>query len=117
MPDPDRASRAIIPYFGGALRGGKAELFILDARFRKEDDRRGVADGVLFRGWGRLSFLKSGIHVAWILVSSTRMTWNWLSADAGKAAFMPPGCSLSQGGRGGVSQTVCFFAGGDASRF
>ena len=23
-------------------------------------------------------------------MSSTRMTWNWLSADAGKAAFMPP---------------------------
>ena len=35
-------------------------------------------------------------------MSSTRMTWNWLSVDAGKAAFMPPGCSLSQGGPSGV---------------
>ena len=38
-----RVSRAKIPYFGGALRVGKAELFILDARFRKDDGRRGVA--------------------------------------------------------------------------
>ena len=37
MPDPDRASRAIIPYFGGALRAGKAELVFLDARIRKHD--------------------------------------------------------------------------------
>ena len=57
--------------------------------------------GVLFRGWGRLSFLKSGIHAPWMLVSSTRMTWTWLSADAGKAAFMLPGCSPAHGGRGG----------------
>ena len=39
MPDPDRASRAISPYFVGASMIIKAELFILDPRFRKDDHR------------------------------------------------------------------------------
>ena len=37
MPDPDRASRIKIPYFGGASRGGKAVFISLDPRFRKDD--------------------------------------------------------------------------------
>ncbi len=55
MPDPDRASFPpltscptpighpgnAMPYFGGALRVGKAELVFLDARIRKHDGRRG----------------------------------------------------------------------------
>ena len=40
-----RGSRAMIPYFSGALRVGKAELFILDPRVRKDDDWRGVKGG------------------------------------------------------------------------
>ncbi len=54
MPDTDRASFPpltscptpighpgnAMPYFVGALRVGKAELFILDPRFRKDDGRR-----------------------------------------------------------------------------
>ena len=32
-----RGSRAKSPYFGGALRAGKAELVFLDARIRKHD--------------------------------------------------------------------------------
>ena len=41
MPDPDRASRAIIPYFGGVSKVIKAELVFLDPRVRKDDGERG----------------------------------------------------------------------------
>ena len=50
-------------------------MFILDPRVRRnggrgeggKDDGWGcVVGGGFFRGWGRLSFLKSGIHALWI---------------------------------------------------
>ena len=82
----------MIPYFSGALRVGKAVLVFLDARFRKDDSRRGVAGGVLFRGWGCLLFLKSGI-------------------------VYPGSKAFARMTIGGVSQAVCFFAGGDVSCF
>ena len=67
---PDRASRTMSPYFGGAvtpLIPKKRHSCCLDPRIRKDDGRRGVAGGVLFRVWGRLSFLKNGINAPWML--------------------------------------------------
>ena len=54
-----------------------------------------------FKGFFNKGVFFKWNQCSWILVSSTRMTWTWLSACAGKAVFMPPGCSLAQGGRGG----------------
>ena len=50
MPDPDRASSAMSPYFSDASRVGKAEFMLLDPRIRKDDGRRGVAGGGFFHG-------------------------------------------------------------------
>ena len=66
------------PYFSDASMSIKAELVFLDARMRKHDgerEARMTVGGVLpavgsFYGRGCLSSPKSGIHVAWILVSS-----------------------------------------------
>ncbi len=49
---------------------------------------------------------KSGIHVAWILVSSTRMTWTWLSAIAGEAlSFIRDAHNAKHDGRRGVTDS------------
>ena len=123
MPDPDRASRAIIPYFSDALRGRESGIHVAwMLAFASMTAGGGVKGSGFFHRWGLLVFLKSGIHVAWILAFA-RMTIGDASASGtplyrhplslargsrakspyfggalrvGKAEFMLPGCSLSQ---------------------
>ena len=101
MPDPDRASRAMSPYFGGVSREEKRYSCCLDPRIRK-DDRGGVLPAVDFFTGGDLSYpLKA---VLFFLDSRFRRN------DGGERIL-----AFARMTAGEVLPAVDFFTGGDLS--